>query len=79
MMGHMCKKCSGICSLITGALFLVNAFVWPQWLGVDGWMAFIGLLLVLGGFVKLVMPNNCPGCNMMGSEMKAMKMGKGKK
>lgn len=73
-MGHMCKKCSGVTKLLTGALLLVNAFVWPRWLGVDGWVAFIGLLLVLGGFLMLVVPNKCPGCMAMcGAATQSMK------
>ena len=71
----MCKKCTGICKLVCGALILCNAFVWPQWMGIDGWAAFLGVLLVLGGFVALVVPNKCPGCNAM-CGMDDMKKGK---
>jgi uncharacterized membrane protein len=74
-MGHMCKKCTGIYKLVTGALILVNAFLWPRWLDVDGWVAFLGLLLVIFGFIKLVVPNKCPTCNAMGGKAPA----KGKK
>lgn len=61
----MCKKCHGTKHLVMGALLLLNAFVWPRWVGFDGaksWVSFFAVLLVLGGFVKLVMPNKCPGC-----------------
>jgi hypothetical protein len=75
----MCKKCSGIAKLVIGALLLLNAFVWPQWLGVDGWVSFLALLMVLGGFVKLVVPNKCPTCAGMCSTMPAKPAKKGKK
>ena len=74
-----CKKCSGICKLVIGALLLLNAFVWPQWLGIDGWVSFVALLMVLGGFLKLVVPNKCPSCNAgMKSMDKPVKKGKKK-
>ncbi|MBI2572795.1 hypothetical protein HYV86_02960 [Candidatus Woesearchaeota archaeon] len=53
---EMCKKCCGITKLIVGALILINAFLWPQWLGIDGWVKFTAVLLVLGGFLMLVIP-----------------------
>ena len=79
-MGCMCKRCHGIMKLVGGALILLNAFLWPKWLGVDGWITFFGLLMVLGGFVKLVMPNNCKGCAQMcgGAEMSKVSSGKKK-
>ena len=40
--------------LLGGALLLLNAWVWPRWLGVDGWVAFVALLMVLNGFLMLV-------------------------
>jgi len=46
---------------LIGVLILINAFVWPQWSGIDGWMAFFGLLLLLGGVWKSLMPG-C-GCH----------------
>ena len=70
MHGNVCKRCSGVCSLVVGALVLVNAFLWPRWLGIDGWVTFLGLLLVIGGFIKLVIPNKCSGCNAMIGDMK---------
>jgi len=62
MGSNACQKCCGIMSLVTGALLLLNAYVWPKWLGIDGWVTFIAVLLVLGGFIKLAVPNKCPGC-----------------
>ena len=76
---HMCKKCSGVKKLVLGALLLVNAFVWPQWLGIDGWVAFVGLLMILGGFLMLVVPNKCPSCNVMASKPAKPAAKKGKK
>ena len=64
-MGYMCKRCHATKHLIVGALLLLNAFIWPRWVGLDGatnWVSFFAVLLVLGGFVKLVVPNNCAGC-----------------
>ncbi len=50
----------GIKKLVLGALLLLNAFVWPKWLGIDGWVSFVALLMVVGGFVMLVShPKSC--------------------
>jgi predicted phage tail protein len=59
----MCNKCCGISKLILGALLLLNAFVWPMWSGIDGWIAFVAVLMVLGGLVKIFVPNKCASCN----------------
>ena len=56
-----CKKCHGMIWGLIGVLILINVFVWPQWSGIDGWMAFFGLLLVLGGVWKSLVPG-C-GCH----------------
>jgi hypothetical protein len=50
-----CRKCHGMIWGLIGILILINVFVWPRWSGIDGWMAFLGLLLVLGGIWKSVM------------------------
>ncbi len=55
----MCNKCKGVHKLVVGALLLLNAFVWPQWNGIDGWVAWFGVLMVVGGFLKLVVPACC--------------------
>lgn len=68
MGGNMCNKCTGTCKLVTGALLLLNAFVWPMWLGIDGWIKWIAVLMVLGGLVKLLVPNKCKACNAMGKK-----------
>ena len=52
----MCNKCHGVVKVVFGLLLLLNAFIWPQWLGVDGWVAWIAVLLVLFGLVKLFVP-----------------------
>jgi len=56
--GH---KCWGAKKLVIGVLILLNAFVWPQWLGLEGWIKFAGALMILGGLVMLVTPkhDNC--------------------
>ena len=56
-----CRKCRGMIWGLLGVLILINALVWPQWSGIDGWMAFLGLLLVIGGVCKSLMPG-C-GCH----------------
>ena len=69
-MGCMCTKCAGTVKLITGALLLLNAFIWPMWTGIDGWIAWIAVLMVLGGLVKLLVPNKCKACNAMAGKKK---------
>ncbi|MBS3168698.1 hypothetical protein J4216_06225 [Candidatus Woesearchaeota archaeon] len=65
MGNNMCHKCCGVCSLIVGILILINMYLWPRWLGVDGWVTFFGVLAILGGLIKLLIPNKCPDCNVM--------------
>ena len=69
----MCARCHGTKKLITGALVLLNAFLWPQWLGIDGWVKFAAVLMILAGFVKLVVPNNCPRCAALCGTLPAAK------
>lgn len=59
----MCKKCTGIFKIVFGGLLLLNAFVWPQWLDVDGWVSWLAVLMVVGGVAMLAIPNKCPTCN----------------
>ena len=57
----MCNgKCMSIKKIVIGLLLLLNAFVWPKWLGIDGWLAWIAVLMVLGGVLMLVLPK-CKG------------------
>ncbi len=61
----MCKKCHGVYKLVFGALLLLNAYAWPRWMGVDGWVKWVAILMVVGGLVKLFVPNKCPHCHGM--------------
>ena len=58
----MCN-CKGMMKGIAGILILVNAFVWPRWTGIDGWIAFFGVLMILGAVVKMLVP--CEDCCQM--------------
>ncbi|PIN75457.1 hypothetical protein COV17_03905 [Candidatus Woesearchaeota archaeon CG10_big_fil_rev_8_21_14_0_10_36_11] len=49
-------KCVGLTKIIIGILILLNAFVWPMWLGIDGWVAFFAVLMILLGLGKLFHP-----------------------
>lgn len=60
----MCGACHGVMKIIWGGLLLLNAFVWPMWTGVDGWVSWVAVLMVLGGVVKLVKPS-CGHCGSM--------------
>ncbi|HLC71350.1 MAG TPA: hypothetical protein VJI32_05045 [Candidatus Nanoarchaeia archaeon] len=87
MMGDcMCKRCHGVYKIVFGALLLLNVFVWPRWgIGanlsnadiVAGWVGWLAVLMVLGGALKLLVPNKCPGCAQMCGPMAAV--GKGKR
>ena len=57
----MCN-CKSIMKLVIGVLLLVNAFVWPKWLGIDGWISFIAVLMIIGTVVKMIMPA-CKECS----------------
>ena len=57
----MCKHCAGLKGIFVGGLLLLNAFVWPLWTGIDGWLKWIGILMVVGGALKLILPA-CPNC-----------------
>ena len=61
----MCSHCYGIMKVVTGGLLLLNGFVWPQWTGIDGWIRWIAVLMIIGGLVKLFVPNKCPNCAAM--------------
>ncbi|MEK6937705.1 MAG: hypothetical protein AABX04_01540 [Nanoarchaeota archaeon] len=63
----MCNKCHGVVKIVFGLLLLLNFFIWPKWLGIDGWVAWVAILMVLFGLVKLLVPackceSNC--CEM---------------
>ena len=53
----MHKRMKGVMMLVVGVLVLVNVY----WQFLD-WATFVGVLLVLGGLMKLAMP----GCRKCG-------------
>ncbi len=53
-------KCMGMMKIIVGVLILLNAFVWPMWLGIDGWISFAAVLMILCGLVKIFHPSCGP-------------------
>jgi hypothetical protein len=56
-----CKKCHGMIWGLIGVLILINLFVWPQWLGIDGWLGFFALLMIIGGIWRSLKPTcGCP-------------------
>jgi len=59
----VCGKCHGVMKIVFGALLLVNAFLWPKWLGIDGWIAFVAALMVIFGLIKLLKPA-CGHCEV---------------
>jgi len=63
----MCGRCAGIWKLVTALLLLLNAYIWPQWMGIDGWVKWVAVLMVLGAVLKLVKPV-CPHCAGMYEE-----------
>jgi uncharacterized membrane protein HdeD (DUF308 family) len=53
-------KCIGTMKIIVGILILLNAFVWPRWLGIDGWISFFAVLVILCGIIKFFHPSCGP-------------------
>lgn len=62
--GGMCGKCKGGMKFVAGALILLNGFVWPLWTGIDGWIKWFGVLMVLGGLVKIAKPSCGHNCEV---------------
>ncbi len=60
----MCPKCCGTKKIVIGALLLLNGFVWPKWLGVDGWIQFIAVLMIIMGILIVAVPNKCKACKI---------------
>lgn len=58
----MDPKYMGIHKIIFGALLLLNAYIWPKWLGIDGWITWIAVLMVVGGALMLIMKCKCISC-----------------
>ena len=55
-MEYHSPKCWGIMKIVVGVLILLNAFVWPRWLGIDGWISFVAVLMILCGIIKFFHP-----------------------
>jgi hypothetical protein len=55
-------KCHAVMKVVFGGLLLLNAFVWPKWLGLDGWISWIAVLVVLKGVLMFFHPKDkcCP-------------------
>jgi len=54
----MCH-CKAITKIVVGLLLLLNAFVWPLWTGIDGWISFIAVLMVIAGIALLFKGKHC--------------------
>ncbi len=54
----MCH-CKGIVKIVVGLLLLLNAFIWPQWVDLTGWISFGAILLVIGGIALLFKGGHC--------------------
>jgi hypothetical protein len=55
-----CRRCHGMFMGLIGVLILINICVWPQWTGIDGWIGFFAVLMIIFGICKSVMPAcNC--------------------
>jgi len=52
-----CGRCRGMVLGLLGVLILINIFVWPQWSGFDGWLAFFAVLMIATGIWKSLMPS----------------------
>lgn len=58
----MCH-CKDIVKIVVGLLLLLNAFIWPQWVDLTGWISFVAILVVIWGIVLLFKPEwNCNEC-----------------
>ena len=64
---NMCGRCHGSKKIVFGALLLLNAFVWPLWVDLTGWIAWVAVLMVLGGIIILFKPYGCGHCSTSGS------------
>ena len=60
----MCK-CNGIIKIVFGLLLLLNAFIWPLWNTLTGWISWVAILIVVFGVIKMVVPacKDCEGEN----------------
>lgn len=65
----MCQ-CKGIVKMIVGLLLLMNAFIWPKWVDLTGWISFGAILMVLGGVALLFKDGDCCGSSCCESKPK---------
>jgi len=49
-----CKRCRGMMMSLFGLLVILKVAILPRWLGPQGDVIFIGLLLILGGIWKSI-------------------------
>ena len=73
--GGMCGRCRAGKKVVGALLVLLNAFVWPLWAGIDGWIKWFAVLALLGGLVHLIKPN----CGHCADECEVPEKGKKKK
>ena len=61
--------------LVLGLVILFNIYVWPKWMGIDGWMKWFGLVFAVWGLYTFVAPSSCPigGCGMPAATKKRKK------
>ena len=53
--GHwLCGRWKAVKKLFFGLLLLMNAYVWPLWGGIDGWVTWGALLLTIWGVIGFV-------------------------
>ncbi len=52
--GH--HRGAGILIVVLGLLMLINLNLWPKWTGVDGWMSFVAVILLVYGVAKIIDP-----------------------
>jgi len=72
---EMCGKCHSMKKVIIGALLLLNAFVWPRWTDLTGWISWLAVLMIIGGLLKSFKPT-CGHCGTSMSVKPAKKSGK---
>ncbi|MBI2662738.1 hypothetical protein HYX11_04740 [Candidatus Woesearchaeota archaeon] len=53
--GHwLCGRWKAVKKLFFGLLLLMNAYVWPLWDGIDGWVTWGALLMTVWGVIGFV-------------------------
>jgi hypothetical protein len=53
---NYCDRCKSIATMAIGALILINAYGWPGWTGIDNWIAYFGVLILIGGLITYLKP-----------------------